>query len=105
MAGKMTLAEIEDRAKRVIRSACPAEMMEIECLTTDRETGRVFIVLKCLTIKNPDQSNQSLQTQKSISLLQEFYISTQCQVLRFLILSIVVGWTLCCLANDAARPC
>ena len=43
----MTLSEIEARAKRVVRSACPAEMMEIECLTTDRETGRVFVVLRC----------------------------------------------------------
>lgn len=44
----ISLTEIEDRAKRVIRAACPAEMMEIECLTTDRETGRVFVVLRCL---------------------------------------------------------
>ncbi len=44
----MSLSEIEDRAKRAIRSACPAEMMEIEGLTTDRETGRVFVVLRCL---------------------------------------------------------
>lgn len=43
----MTLSEIEDRAKRVIRAACPAEMMEIESLSTCRETGRVFVVLKC----------------------------------------------------------
>ena len=45
----MTLSEIEDRAKQIIRSACPAELMEVECLTTDRETGRVFVVLRCLT--------------------------------------------------------
>jgi hypothetical protein len=51
MAG-LTLSEIEDRAKRVIRSACPAEMLEIECLTTDRETGRVFVVLRCKEVKN-----------------------------------------------------
>ena len=48
----MTLSEIEDRAKRVIRSACPAEMMEIESLATCRETGRVFVVLKCKEAKN-----------------------------------------------------
>jgi hypothetical protein len=50
----LTLSEIEDRAKRVIRAACPAEMMEIESLTTDRETGRVFVVLKCLEVADTD---------------------------------------------------
>jgi hypothetical protein len=40
MAGKMTLSEIEDRAKQMIQAACPDELMEVECITTDRETSR-----------------------------------------------------------------
>lgn len=49
---KITLAEVEDRAKRVIRSACPAELMEIESLATCRETGRVFVVLRAVDPAN-----------------------------------------------------
>jgi hypothetical protein len=47
---KITLAEVEDRAKRIIRTACPDEMMEIESLATCPETGRVFVVLRCLEV-------------------------------------------------------
>lgn len=48
---KLTLSEIEARAKQMIQAACPDDLMEVECLTTDRETGRVFVVLRCKDIK------------------------------------------------------
>jgi hypothetical protein len=48
---KLTISEIEDRAKQMIQAACPDELMEVECLTTDRETGWVFVVLKCFDSK------------------------------------------------------
>ena len=44
----MTLSEIETRAKQMIQAACPDDLMEVECLTTDRETGRVFVVLRAI---------------------------------------------------------
>jgi hypothetical protein len=47
----MTLAEIEVRAKQMIQAACPDDLMEVECLATDRETGRVFVVLKCFDME------------------------------------------------------
>jgi hypothetical protein len=53
---KLTLSEIEARAKQMIQAACPDSLMEVECLTTDRETGRVFVVLKCFdTEKTPGE--------------------------------------------------
>jgi hypothetical protein len=55
---KLTISEIEDRAKQMIRAACPDSLMEVECLTTDRETGRVFIVLRCLDMeKTPGEDH------------------------------------------------
>jgi hypothetical protein len=51
----MTLAEIEVRAKQMIQAACPDDLMEVECLTTDRETGRVFVVLKCRAVKDKSE--------------------------------------------------
>jgi len=59
---KITLAEVEDRAKRVIRAACPAELMEIESLATDRETGRVFVVLRC---RMHDDSTSQAKTRRT----------------------------------------
>jgi hypothetical protein len=58
MAG-MTLSEIEARAKQMIQAACPDDLMKVECLTTDRETGRVFIVLKCLDSKKTQGEDRS----------------------------------------------
>jgi hypothetical protein len=44
------------RAKQMIQAACPDDLMEVECLTTDRETGWVFVVLKCFdTEKTPGE--------------------------------------------------
>jgi hypothetical protein len=46
------------RAKQMIQAACPDDLMEVECLTTDRETGRVFIVLRCLDMeKTPGEDH------------------------------------------------
>jgi hypothetical protein len=59
MAGKMTLSEIEDRAKQMIQAACPDDLMDVECLTTDRETGRVFIVLRCLDMEKTQAEDRS----------------------------------------------
>jgi hypothetical protein len=53
---KLTISEIEDRAKQMIQAACPDELMEVECLTTDRETGRVFVVLRCLEVERNEHS-------------------------------------------------
>jgi hypothetical protein len=55
----MTLSEIEDRAKQMIQAACPDSLMEVECLTTDRETGRVFVVLKCFDSKKTQAEDRS----------------------------------------------
>jgi hypothetical protein len=55
----MTLAEIEDRAKQMIQAACPDDLMDVECLTTDRETGRVFIVLRCLDMEKTQAEDRS----------------------------------------------
>jgi hypothetical protein len=56
---KLTLSEIEARAKQMIQAACPDSLMEVECLTTDRETGRVFVVLKCFDIKKTQAEDRS----------------------------------------------
>ena len=56
----MTLSEIENRAKQMIQAACPDYLMEVVSLTTDREQGFVFVVLRC---RETDQSeNASLNT-------------------------------------------
>jgi hypothetical protein len=47
----LTLAEVETRARQMIQRACPEALMDIETLTTCRETGRVFIVLKCKNVQ------------------------------------------------------
>jgi hypothetical protein len=55
---KLTISEIEARAKQMIQAACPDDLMDVECLTTDRETGRVFIVLRCLDMeKTPGEDH------------------------------------------------
>lgn len=51
----LSLSEIEARAKQMIQAACPDDLMEVECLTTDRETGRVFVVLKCKAVKDKSE--------------------------------------------------
>jgi hypothetical protein len=61
MAG-LTLSEIEDRAKQMIQAACPDSLMEVECLTTDRETGRVFVVLRC---RMHDDSTSQAKTRRT----------------------------------------
>jgi hypothetical protein len=48
----MTLSEVEAAAMKKIRAACPESMMELESFVTDREAGRVFIVLKCKGIQD-----------------------------------------------------
>jgi hypothetical protein len=56
---KLTISEIEARAKQMIQAACPDDLMEVECLTTDRETGRVFVVLKCLDTEKAQAEDRS----------------------------------------------
>jgi hypothetical protein len=53
------LSEIEARAKQMIQAACPDDLMKVECLTTDRETGRVFVVLKCLDTEKAQAEDRS----------------------------------------------
>ena len=51
MAGKMTLAEVEAKARQLIRQACPEGLMEIVSFATDRQSGHIFIVLSCSAAK------------------------------------------------------
>lgn len=41
-----SMAETEDRARAVLRRAAVSQFMELESLAVDRESNRVFIVLK-----------------------------------------------------------
>lgn len=44
---KLSIFEVEEKAKRAIQKECPPDLMEIETLKTCQATRRIFIVLRC----------------------------------------------------------
>ena len=55
MDTRLSLSEVEAKARQMIQKACPSDMMDVITLKADRESGFVFVVLKCRAV-SPDKS-------------------------------------------------